>query len=260
MKWFKHDSDAHRDAKLKKVIIKYGMSGYGLYWYCLEEISRNVNEQRFTFELESDAEIISHDTGISAELINEMMAYMVDLKLFENQDNVITCLKMLHRLDASMTSNLQMRNIIKRAKSGHSHDPVMTPSCPDKIRLEEIRLEEKNSENKVSTRQPAAKVPFQKIVDLYNNILRSPDKKFCLPEIVKLTPTRKSHITQRWRDELNDLEKWENYFLHVAESKFLTGRVAPAPGRKRFIATIDFLINPQNLVQIAEGKYHDVQH
>ena len=42
MKWFKHDSDANQDAKLKKLRLKYGAQGYGIYWYCLELIARNV--------------------------------------------------------------------------------------------------------------------------------------------------------------------------------------------------------------------------
>jgi len=28
MKWFKHDSDANQDAKLKKLRLKYGAQGY----------------------------------------------------------------------------------------------------------------------------------------------------------------------------------------------------------------------------------------
>ncbi|MCP3699064.1 MAG: DUF4373 domain-containing protein [Aliivibrio sp.] len=38
MRWFKHDSAAHIDARIKKVKHKYGIVGYGLYWYCIELI------------------------------------------------------------------------------------------------------------------------------------------------------------------------------------------------------------------------------
>ena len=146
MKWFKHDSDAHADAKLKRVRIKYGMEGYGLYWYCLELIARDVSDTRLTFDLEHDAELIAHDTGIHYERVQEMMIYMVDLKLFENQSGILTCLKMAKRLDQSMTSNPQMRRVIAEIKK--SHDSVMTPSEPnhdsvmqDKIRLDKNRLD-----------------------------------------------------------------------------------------------------------------------
>ena len=32
MKWFKHDTDASNDAKLKKLILKYGAEGYAIYF------------------------------------------------------------------------------------------------------------------------------------------------------------------------------------------------------------------------------------
>ena len=99
MKWFKHDSTASADAKLKKVRIKYGMEGYGLYWYCLELIASNVEKHNLTFELEHDSELISHDTGIHFERVQEMLLYMIELHLFEQSSGVITCLKMAQRTD-----------------------------------------------------------------------------------------------------------------------------------------------------------------
>ena len=31
--WFKHDSTASIDAKLRRLKMQWGMEGYGLYWY-----------------------------------------------------------------------------------------------------------------------------------------------------------------------------------------------------------------------------------
>ena len=139
MKWYKHDSNANCDARLRKVRLKYGMEGYGLYWYCLELIAQNIEEHNLSFELEHDAEIISADTGIHYEVVQEMMEYMIDLGLFEQNAGVITCFKMLKRLDQSMTSNKHMRQLIHDAKK--SHDIVMTKS--GFIMEEESRVEEK---------------------------------------------------------------------------------------------------------------------
>lgn len=142
VKWFKHDSDANTDAKLCKVRLKYGMEGYGLYWYCLELIVNSINENNLTFELEHDAEIISHQTGIHFERVQEMMTYMVDLGLFENNGGNIVCLKILKRLDKSMTSNKSFRLMIDGAKK--NHDSVMTKSglvMQDKTRLHYTRQE-----------------------------------------------------------------------------------------------------------------------
>lgn len=147
MKWFKHDSSANRDAKLKRLVMAYGMEGYGLFWYCLEQVASNVTSDKYTFELEHDAEIIAFDTGLSREKVEKMMSLMVDLGLFENNSGTITCLKLSRRIDQSMTSNPEMRKIIQSIKnhdpvmteSGESHDPIMTES--EQIRLDKIRLD-----------------------------------------------------------------------------------------------------------------------
>src|SRR4030067_2711611 len=99
MKWFKHDADANMDAKLRKLRLKYGMEGYGLYWYCLELVARSVEKHNLTFELEHDAELIASDTGIYYERVQEMMTFMIGMGLFENTGGIITCLKMASRTD-----------------------------------------------------------------------------------------------------------------------------------------------------------------
>jgi len=139
MRWFKHDSDAHRDAKLRKVVRKYGMEGYGLYWHCIELIVSNLSTENLTFELEHDAELISDDTGIHQERVQEMMTFMVDLGLFENSGGIITCLKIAKRLDQSMTSSPEMRRLLAQIRD--KHDGVMTQSC--KTRPDQTRPDQK---------------------------------------------------------------------------------------------------------------------
>ena len=146
--WFKHDSNAHRDAKLRKLILRYGLQGYGLYFYCIEKITDKVSASNLTFRLEDDAEILAHDTRLHVDDVNEMMRFMVDLGLFEDSHGVITCLKLAKRLDQSQTSNPNVRKFIKQVKnSAQNHDGIMTASCQDhdnvmrdKIRLDENRL------------------------------------------------------------------------------------------------------------------------
>lgn len=77
MKWFKHESNANMDAKLKRVRAKYGMEGYGVYWFCLELIAQNVDKNNL-------ADLISNDTGIHHEIIQEMMHCMVQQGLFNH--------------------------------------------------------------------------------------------------------------------------------------------------------------------------------
>jgi len=182
LKWFKHDADAHRDAKLKRVIMKYGMEGYGLYWHCIELIAGSVDVNNITFELEHDAEIIAHDTGIHFERVQEMMTYMVNLGLFENDNGVITCMKLAKRLDQSMTSNPNFRQLINKIhdengdsvkeQSRQGHDGVMTGSAQN--RIEQNRKEKRVrftpptvNEVREYCRERSNDVDAQRFVDFY---------------------------------------------------------------------------------------------
>ncbi len=139
MKWFKHDSDASNDAKLKKLRLKYGATGYGIYWYCLELIARNVEKHNLTFELEHDAELIADDFKLSSDLVQHIMTFMVEIGLFENNNNIITCLKMATRAD-EYTQQL-MRENKKLALVNKSPDSV--PRISEVI---EQKREEKNKD------------------------------------------------------------------------------------------------------------------
>lgn len=161
MRWFKHDSDANRDAKLQKVVIKYGLEGYGLYWYCIELIAGNIDTHNLTFELEHDSELLSHHTNIHQERLEEMMEYFVRIGLFESANGVITCLKIAKRLDQSMTSNKELRKkiavvhqLLPNRGINNNHDSVMTQSCHshDKVMQEEKRIEENRIDKKKTSR------------------------------------------------------------------------------------------------------------
>lgn len=96
----------------------------------------------------------------------------------------------------------------------------------------------------------STRCPVQEIVKKYHLILPE------LPKIQKLTKNRESYIRQRWREDLTDLDQWENYFNFVRQSDFLMGRTEPRPGHRVFRADLDFLIKPSSFTKIAEEKYH----
>lgn len=148
MKWFKHDSNAHRDVKLRKLMMRFGLEGYGLYFYCLERITDKLSTTNLTFKLEDDAEILAHDTGLHIDDVNGMMRFMVELGLFEDSQGVISCLKLAKRLDQSQSGNKNMRNLIAKAKE--SQDGVMTTSgqSHDSVMLEEKRKEKKTTKGR----------------------------------------------------------------------------------------------------------------
>ena len=140
MQWFKHDSDAFTDAKIKKLIIRYGAIGYAVYFHCLELIASDISETNLTFELEHDSEIIADDLRIQGtkdmsaiDIVNNIMRYIVELGLFEASQDHIFCFKLLKRIDTSMTSNVKFREMITEYKArlnkAQNHDEIMIVSC-----------------------------------------------------------------------------------------------------------------------------------
>lgn len=190
MKWFKHDSNANTDAKLRKLRIKYGMEGYGLYWYCLELIAQNVDKNNLTFELEHDAEIISHDTGIHVERVQEMMTSMVNLGLFENNNGAVTCLKMAMRLDETTSKNIEIKKLQEqiRINSRQTPDSFPTDSGNSPTRREQKRTEQNRVE--VTTLSSANARPpsdTQTVFQYWQQKLNHPH--------AKLTPERQRKIS-----------------------------------------------------------------
>lgn len=124
-------------------------------------------------------------------------------------------------------------------------------------RREEKRKEENRKEvihgdfsGEKITPVAATKIPYSKIIDLYH------EKLPMLPQVRKLTDTRKKYIKQRWLEDLPNLDEWRDYFTYVSQSKFLTGKVAGNNGSPPFEANLEWLCRPSNYTKVLERKYH----
>ena len=96
------------------------------------------------------------------------------------------------------------------------------------------------------------KVPYDEIVKIYH------EKLPMLPSVVKLTEKRKRQIKVLWNaknDGLPELRQWENFFIHVSKSRFLTGKTDNG-GRHPFIANLEWITNYNNFIKISEDHYH----
>jgi len=94
--------------------------------------------------------------------------------------------------------------------------------------------------------------PHQEIIEAYHEALPSS------PRIRDWTKARAAHLQARWREDpkRQTLDWWRRLFAYVAESDFLTGRVA-TDGRKPFSASLEWLLKPENFAKVREGRYHD---
>lgn len=149
MKWFKHFTNAHNNNDLTKVRMKYGAEGYAIYWYCLELVAGDLGHQEnITFELKHDAEVIGYNLKIDSTLVEEIMRYMISLGLFEENDSIITCLKLAKYLDKRNTRNKEIHRVIDSlgespTVADNSRQSEIVAERPRSCTLEEKRGEEK---------------------------------------------------------------------------------------------------------------------
>jgi len=74
--YFSHDYTARSDDKIKQLIRKHGMAGYGIYWAIVEDLYQNANAMR------SDCEGIAYDLRVHCDTVKSVL-YDFDLFMHE---------------------------------------------------------------------------------------------------------------------------------------------------------------------------------
>jgi len=142
MKWFKHYTNAHNDNSMQKVRMKYGAEGYAVYWYCLELIAGDLGQdgKNINFELSHDAQVVAFNLRIDTLKVEEIMLYLVELGLFENVNNTITCMKLAKFLDKKVTRNKEIHEIIDSYKEMRNV-PDSLPTVTELSTLDKNRID-----------------------------------------------------------------------------------------------------------------------
>lgn len=86
--------------------------------------------------------------------------------------------------------------------------------------------------------------PYQKIIDLYNNICVS------LPHVTKLSEARKKAIHARYNQY--SIGDFKRLFEMAEDSSFLKGG-----GERNWVANFDWLIRDSNMAKVLDGNYTD---
>jgi len=88
--YFSHDYNARFDEKIKLLIRKHGMCGYGCYWSIIEDLYQNANALRL------DYEGIAYDLRIDIEIIKSVIN---DFELFIIDNNIFGSLSVERRIN-----------------------------------------------------------------------------------------------------------------------------------------------------------------
>lgn len=204
MKWFKHETSAHNNLKLQVVIDKFGPTGYGYYWACVELAALQGGED---FTVKRDKEWMIYlkkqlNTPIDDQK-NMLVAFanltLIDGKALKKGDLSIP--KLAERAD-EYTEKV-------RRKSGQGRDNVGL----EENRTEEIRTEQNRHFEDWWKEYPSAKRNMKK---------SEAEKKFVKGALTaEETLRRLEHLKEQKSSDRKWLKEFPRYVPNM--STYLNG-------------------------------------
>lgn len=159
MKYFKHMTNMRNDVKIKRLISRYGIEGYGIYNLMLEAIAEKLETESPIPDLQETCADMADFYNGNTTLINEVANYMINQGLFELDEITgrMICSKIYKFLESSQTRSPQIRGMISAYKSGKT--PELPPSVTVSDNYEEQnRTEENRTEENRDTRPKKTKI------------------------------------------------------------------------------------------------------
>jgi hypothetical protein len=98
--YFSHDYNSRNDEKIKFLLRKHGITGYGLFWAIIEDLYNNANALR------TDYEGIAYDFRIECEIVKSVIN---DFDLFVFDGDTFGSLSVQKRLDERDSKSIKAR-------------------------------------------------------------------------------------------------------------------------------------------------------
>lgn len=140
MKWFQHQSNAHRDFNVEPFVDKFGLEGYGLYWICAEIIAEKGEGYQISEKQGWKRYLISRSRFVEGK-VDEILLEMAELNLIDKKalEKGILYIPKMEKYSDDYTKKIQR-------VSGQGTDKVRTVSVPDKIRVNKSREDKKRKD------------------------------------------------------------------------------------------------------------------
>lgn len=132
--YFSHDYNARSDEKIKKLLVKHGLLGYGVYWAIVEDLYQNANAMR------TDYECIAYELRVNEDCIKSIIN---DFDLFEIEGNIFGSLSVQRRLDERDKKSKKAReSALYRWNKNNNDANAMRTQC-DSNAIKESKGKEK---------------------------------------------------------------------------------------------------------------------
>lgn len=179
MKWFKHMSNMRHDTRIRRLINKYGLRGYGLYVFILESVTEGLETDSPLPELEEMSTDIADIFNDDTIKIEEIILFCLNQNLFEQSEITgrIMCHKIYKFIDQSSTRSKEIREMIKSYKDFHTQ-PLLSETVTDNPdRSEEKKRKEKNITEKNIKHKYGEYKNILLTDDQYNNLTTKVDNR-----------------------------------------------------------------------------------
>ena len=245
--YFSHDYTARSDEKIKRLIRKHGMEGYGIYWAIIEDLYNNANA------LQTDYEGIAYDLRVDSDTIESIIK---DFDLFEINDKTFGSHSVQRRLEdrntrskkASVSAQYrwnkktEMRTHCERIKKECDSNAIKERKGKERKLNNILEAKASMSDDERPTQQDH--INYQSIIDFFNSETNGVFGKILYP----ISDTRKASIRARIRE--HGQETFDEMIRRSAHSNFLKGE-----NKTGWKATFDWMIRPNNFQKIIEGNY-----
>jgi membrane-associated HD superfamily phosphohydrolase len=140
--YFSHDYNPRSDTKIKRLLSRHGMMGYGIYWSIIEDLYNNTNV------LQTDYECIAFDLRTDAEVIRSIIN---DFDLFTVQEKTFGSPSVQRRLNERDSKSQKARESVQKRWKNEKNNTNVLPNnyAPNTIKESKVK-EMKVKESKVN--------------------------------------------------------------------------------------------------------------
>jgi hypothetical protein len=186
--YFSHDYNARNDEKIKRLLMKHGLEGYGLYWAIIEDLYNNANALR------TDYESIAFDMRCSDELVKSVIN---NFNLFVVEDGFFGSLSVGRRLDERFNKSIKAKESANKRWNKKTEDANALRTQSEGNAIKEIKG---NKEKEIIIPE------FSEFFDFAKSL-----KEVYTPELdFSLKAKYDSWVENNWKDGNNEkIKNWK---------------------------------------------------
>lgn len=168
--YFTHDYNSRTDAKIKKLLVKHGVAGYGCFWAIIEDLHNNQNS------LPTDFEAIAFDLRVESKMIESIVK---DFDLFIIKDGFFGSSSIEKRMDERNSKSVKAReSAYKRWKKEESEMRTQCDRIENGCEGNAIK-ERKGKESKVKEKKEREKEFREAVAAFADNYDQKMINAFC---------------------------------------------------------------------------------